>query len=87
MSSSAPFKVTASSFVPKGVNIVTEEEFPDLANAFSGKPVKKTGPTPAELKKKQEEEYAALPTKGKPSSFFCWYFDPEQKPNMSFDLE
>lgn len=68
-SGSTPFSFSATAFVPQGVNIVTEEEFPDLDSAFS-KPQKKKQPTPDELKRKQEEENAALPTKGKPSSFF-----------------
>jgi len=69
--SGSTFKPTSTEFVPAGVMAKTDEQFPDLADAFSAPKKKKTlGPTKAELAKKKEEENANLPTKGKPSTFF-----------------
>lgn len=59
----------------------TDEQFPDLADAFSAPKKKKQGPTKADLDKKKEEENAALPTKGKPAEFFyvAPHIDPSQR--------
>lgn len=76
---------TSTEFVPQGVMAKTDEQFPDLADAFSAPSKKKKGPTKADLQKKKEEENANLPTKGKPSSFF--FVEPNldeslRKPNQ-----
>lgn len=66
------FKPTSAAFVPQGVIAMTDDDYPDALDALEGKKKNKQ-PQPVKNAKKAEEEAAlnALPTKGKPSSFFA----------------
>lgn len=67
-----PTAVNSSSFVPAGVNALTEEDL-TFGEAFGGGGKKKASKKESNQEKKlreQEEANALLPTKGKPISFF-----------------
>ena len=73
MGGSSAFQVSSSEFVPTNV-IAGQEAFESFDEAFTdtkGKKSKKQQRSAAQKQKEAEEAAAALPTKGKPLSFFA----------------
>ena len=67
---------SVTEFIPKGKMVATQEQFPDLADAFADEPKQKKGGKKGKKKTvvaaKVEEEAVdeSTPWKGKPSAFF-----------------
>ena len=72
------FKMEVKEFIPTGVMVKTDNEFPDLGDAFADEPPKKKGgkgkkgkgPQKMVVKKVEEEVDLSTAWKGKPSTFF-----------------